>query len=49
MIDFVYKFRTDTAYAKNVNDGRWYYFDDSTVSIADETKIVVSLPFFISV
>jgi len=29
-----------TAYAKNLNDGKWYYFDDSSVSTADEDRIV---------
>lgn len=33
----------DTAYSKNLNDGKWYYFDDSSVSIADESRIVVSV------
>ena len=32
----------DTAYAKNAHDGHWYYFDDSSVSSADESQIVVS-------
>ncbi|XP_068720343.1 ubiquitin carboxyl-terminal hydrolase 15-like isoform X3 [Montipora capricornis] len=29
-----------TAYAKNCKDGRWYSFDDSSVSAADEGQIV---------
>ncbi|XP_065058789.1 ubiquitin carboxyl-terminal hydrolase 15-like [Rhopilema esculentum] len=29
-----------TAYCKNFYDGKWYYFDDSSVSIADENQIV---------
>lgn len=33
---------TDTAYAKNKIDGKWYYFDDSSVSSATEDQIVVS-------
>lgn len=33
---------TDTAYAKNKDDGKWYYFDDSSVSPASEDQIVVS-------
>lgn len=33
----------DTAYAKNKDDGKWYYFDDSSVSPASEDQIVVSL------
>lgn len=32
----------DTAYAKNKDDGKWYYFDDSSVSPASEDQIVVS-------
>lgn len=34
---------TDTAYAKNCKDGRWYSFDDSSVSSVDEGQVVVSL------
>uniref|UniRef100_A0A4W4HKV6 Ubiquitin carboxyl-terminal hydrolase n=1 Tax=Electrophorus electricus TaxID=8005 RepID=A0A4W4HKV6_ELEEL len=30
-----------TAYAKNKSDGKWYYFDDSSVSPASEDQIVV--------
>lgn len=33
---------TDTAYAKNKVNGKWYYFDDSSVSMASEDQIVVS-------
>eukprot|EP00794_Sanderia_malayensis_P007084 gene7084-7884_t len=29
-----------TAYAKNCHDGKWYYYDDSSVSLADESQIV---------
>uniref|UniRef100_H3CMZ5 Ubiquitin carboxyl-terminal hydrolase n=1 Tax=Tetraodon nigroviridis TaxID=99883 RepID=H3CMZ5_TETNG len=29
-----------TAYAKNKDDGKWYYFDDSSVSPASEDQIV---------
>uniref|UniRef100_A0A8C2TRA5 Ubiquitin carboxyl-terminal hydrolase n=1 Tax=Coturnix japonica TaxID=93934 RepID=A0A8C2TRA5_COTJA len=29
-----------TAFAKNKDDGKWYYFDDSSVSIACEDQIV---------
>uniref|UniRef100_A0AAR2JCP7 Ubiquitin carboxyl-terminal hydrolase n=1 Tax=Pygocentrus nattereri TaxID=42514 RepID=A0AAR2JCP7_PYGNA len=29
-----------TAYAKNKTDGKWYYFDDSSVSSASEDQIV---------
>uniref|UniRef100_A0A3Q2Y8E0 Ubiquitin carboxyl-terminal hydrolase n=1 Tax=Hippocampus comes TaxID=109280 RepID=A0A3Q2Y8E0_HIPCM len=32
-----------TAYAKNADDGKWYNFDDSSVSPASENQIVVSL------
>lgn len=32
---------TDTAYAKNKLDGKWYYFDDSSVSSATDDQIVV--------
>uniref|UniRef100_A0A3B3ZMD5 Ubiquitin carboxyl-terminal hydrolase n=1 Tax=Periophthalmus magnuspinnatus TaxID=409849 RepID=A0A3B3ZMD5_9GOBI len=31
-----------TAYGKNKMDGKWYYFDDSSVSSASEDQIVVS-------
>ncbi|POI30879.1 hypothetical protein CIB84_005370, partial [Bambusicola thoracicus] len=31
-----------TAFAKNKDDGKWYYFDDSSVSIACEDQIVAS-------
>lgn len=34
---------SDTAYAKNKDDGKWYYFDDSSVSPASEDQIVVSI------
>lgn len=34
---------TDTAYGKNKVDGKWYYFDDSSVSSASEDQIVVSI------
>lgn len=33
---------TDTAYGKNKMDGKWYYFDDSSVSSASEDQIVVN-------
>lgn len=38
--------RTDTAYAKNKDDGKWYNFDDSSVSPANEDQIVVSVLVF---
>ncbi|CAF1030202.1 unnamed protein product, partial [Brachionus calyciflorus] len=28
-----------TAYGRNRNDGRWYYFDDSSVSSSDSTSV----------
>lgn len=34
---------SDTAYAKNKDDGKWYNFDDSSVSPANEDQIVVSV------
>lgn len=36
-------FFTDTAYGKNKVDGKWYYFDDSSVSSASEDQIVVRI------
>uniref|UniRef100_A0A673I0D6 Ubiquitin carboxyl-terminal hydrolase n=1 Tax=Sinocyclocheilus rhinocerous TaxID=307959 RepID=A0A673I0D6_9TELE len=38
-----------TAYSKNKMDGKWYYFDDSSVSSSTEDQIVVRLlriPFY---
>ena len=37
----------DTAYAKNKLYGKWYYFDDSNVSLACEDQIVVSRPSYL--
>lgn len=37
----------DTAYGKNKVDGKWYYFDDSSVSSATEDQIVVRLLHFL--
>uniref|UniRef100_A0A674JI72 Ubiquitin carboxyl-terminal hydrolase n=1 Tax=Terrapene triunguis TaxID=2587831 RepID=A0A674JI72_9SAUR len=34
-----------TAFAKNKDDGKWYYFDDSSVSTASEDQIVASILF----
>lgn len=34
---------SDTGYAKNKDDGKWYNFDDSSVSPASEDQIVVSV------
>lgn len=39
---FLLVFCSDTAYAKNKDDGKWYNFDDSSVSPANEDQIVVS-------
>lgn len=39
-------FCSDTAYAKNKDDGKWYNFDDSSVSPANEDQIVVSTLFY---
>ena len=38
----------DTSYAKNKDNGQWYYFDDSKVTYAREEQIVVSLLFIVS-
>ena len=35
-------FFSDTAYAKNKDDNRWYYFDDSSVSESQEESVCVS-------
>lgn len=35
-------FFSDTAYAKNKDDGNWYYFDDSSVSESSEDSVCVS-------
>ena len=37
----------DTAYSKNKDDDKWYYFDDSSVSPATEDQIVVSVSLFL--
>uniref|UniRef100_A0AAR2L236 Ubiquitin carboxyl-terminal hydrolase n=1 Tax=Pygocentrus nattereri TaxID=42514 RepID=A0AAR2L236_PYGNA len=34
-----------TAYAKNKTDGKWYYFDDSSVSSASEDQIVTKAAY----
>uniref|UniRef100_A0A8C8S411 Ubiquitin carboxyl-terminal hydrolase n=1 Tax=Pelusios castaneus TaxID=367368 RepID=A0A8C8S411_9SAUR len=36
-----------TAFAKNKDDGKWYYFDDSSVSTASEDQIVASILVFL--
>jgi hypothetical protein len=33
----------NTAYGKNRFDNKWYYFDDSSVSSADESNVCVSI------
>ncbi|EMP31928.1 Ubiquitin carboxyl-terminal hydrolase 15 [Chelonia mydas] len=35
-----------TAFAKNKDDGKWYYFDDSSVSTASEDQIVATYVLF---
>ena len=37
----------DTAYAKNKLNRKWYYFDDSSVSLASEDQIVVRRPWYL--
>ena len=39
---FRFCYFADTAYAQNVKDGKWYSFDDSSVSAVDESQIIVS-------
>ena len=34
-----------TAYAKNKDDGRWYYFDDASVSNASEDSVVTKAAY----
>uniref|UniRef100_A0A9J8CZ94 Ubiquitin carboxyl-terminal hydrolase 4 n=1 Tax=Cyprinus carpio carpio TaxID=630221 RepID=A0A9J8CZ94_CYPCA len=36
---------TDTAYGKNKMDGKWYYFDDSSVSSSTEDQIVTKAAY----
>lgn len=36
---------TDTAYAKNKVNNKWYYFDDSSVSVASEDQIVTKAAY----
>ena len=33
---------SDTAYARNAHNSKWYHFDDSHVSETDESHLVVS-------
>lgn len=35
---------SDTAFAMNKDNDKWYYFDDSSVSLGNEDQIVVSCP-----
>lgn len=37
---------SDTAYAKNQNDGKWYHFDDAMVTAIDEESVVVRFPLY---
>ena len=39
---------SDTAYAKNKDDGRWYNFDDSNVTPYREGDVVVSYVFTVA-
>ena len=34
-----------TAYAKNIDDGQWYYYDDSRVSISSEDSVVTKAAY----
>ena len=38
---------SDTAYGKNKDDGRWYHFDDSSVTPISENAVVVSETLYI--
>ena len=38
----MWSYRVDTACAKNVLNGQWYNFDDSSVSSITEESVVVS-------
>ena len=43
-VNLVFPFFPDTAYATNKDDGRWYHFDDSSVTpISAENVVVVSI------
>ena len=37
---------SDTSYARNKENGKWYNFDDSHVSETDDSHIVVSKDFY---
>jgi len=36
-----------TAYAKNSQDGEWHYFDDSSVSLSSETRVVTKAAYML--
>jgi len=36
-----------TAYAKNSVDGNWYYFDDSSVTLSDPSKVMTSAAYLL--
>lgn len=36
-----------TAYGKNRNDGKWYYFDDSSVSSSDESSVCTNAAYLL--
>ena len=36
-------FLLDTAYAKNKDDGRWYYFDDSPIRLSNNVYVTFKL------
>ena len=42
---FIYFNLSDTAYGSNKDDGRWYHFDDSSVTPISENGVVVSSYF----
>lgn len=35
----------NTAYAKNKDDGKWYYFDDNSVTISAEKEVVTKAAY----
>lgn len=39
---FFFVFLIDIVYVKNKDDGEWYYFDDSSVTLFLEDDVVVS-------
>ncbi len=42
MVSLIFVFLTDTAFAKNKDNNKWYNFDDSHVSETTEDRLVVS-------